>query len=369
MVKNRLAELQAASKHIKASDVEAMNKGDGEEMKPLKDKNKLSSSTENFLVNMENVISNIDEVSEALEEVKKLQKKILGASHRNQNDETRLEDLKEKNKKMSVRIRASLKEEQANVDEKLNRLSSPAKLSQKEANELKMRKTQIAGQSTRFFKIWNEYNENQVEYRQMTKNLLVRRCKIVGNTDLTNEQIENMLDEGNVNVFAGAILNDERLAKKQLTELTERHDEFLKLEASIKEVHDMFLELATLVESQGEMVDNIAYNINNAAMDVEKGRDQLKSAEQSQKSARKKKICLFGILIVVLLIILLVLLIEFDAFSSSSSSSGENTRVIVQTIYVNVTPSSPSIPPPTTEFVEKVIIDPTNTTPKSTALP
>ena len=39
-------------------------------------------------------------------------------------------------------------------------------------------------------------------------------------------------------------------AQKQLTELQDRHDEFIKLEKSIREVHDMFLEIANLVTTQ-----------------------------------------------------------------------------------------------------------------------
>ena len=39
-------------------------------------------------------------------------------------------------------------------------------------------------------------------------------------------------------------------AQKQLTELQDRHDEFIKLEKSIREVHEMFLEIANLVTTQ-----------------------------------------------------------------------------------------------------------------------
>ena len=60
-----------------------------------------------------------------------------------------------------------------------------------------------------------------------------------------------MLDEGNTAIFAKSILDEERLARQQLSELQDRHDEFIKLEASIKEVHDMFVEVAQLVADQG----------------------------------------------------------------------------------------------------------------------
>jgi t-SNARE complex subunit (syntaxin) len=40
------------------------------------------------------------------------------------------------------------------------------------------------------------------------------------------------------------------MAQQQLTELQDRHDEFIKLEKSIREVHDMFIEIANLVTTQ-----------------------------------------------------------------------------------------------------------------------
>jgi t-SNARE complex subunit (syntaxin) len=66
---------------------------------------------------------------------------------------------------------------------------------------------------------------------------------------------------------------------------------------------------------KGETVDNIYQNVQRAAGDIEKGRDELRSAEQNQRSARKKKLICGSILIVVLLIVLLVILSEFGAFS------------------------------------------------------
>ena len=39
-------------------------------------------------------------------------------------------------------------------------------------------------------------------------------------------------------------------AQQQLTELQDRHDEFIKLEKSIIEVRDMFVEIANLVTQQ-----------------------------------------------------------------------------------------------------------------------
>ena len=72
-------------------------------------------------------------------------------------------------------------------------------------------------------------------------------------------------------------------AKDQLAALENRHAEFLKLEASIKEVHSMFLDMHQLVEMQGDLVGRIEDHVNSAVVDVERGRADLGKAENFKK--------------------------------------------------------------------------------------
>ena len=57
----------------------------------------------------------------------------------------------------------------------------------------------------------------------------------------------------------------------QLTELENRHKEFLKLEQCLVEVNSLFLELCEMVAQQGDMVDSIEANVNNAKEHVSTG--------------------------------------------------------------------------------------------------
>ena len=216
------------------------------------------------------------------------------------------------------------------------------KLNPRQETDLRCRKTQVDSQSKIFFQLWNDYNASQVEFREKSKKVLVQQCKITGNTSLSNEQIEEMIDEGKTNIFSN-ILDQERLARQQLMDLQERHGEFMKLEKQIEEVRDIFMEIAALVESQGEMVDNIYENVTRAGIDVEQGKDHLKKAQDYQKSARKKKLICAGIAVIVFLIILLIILIEFGAFSSSSSPiSTTNNEPSKTTVIVIQSPPEPS---------------------------
>ena len=91
------------------------------------------------------------------------------------------------------------------------------------------------------------------------------------------------------------------------------------MERSIREVHDLFVELGALVTQQGELINNIAHNVEQASEKVEKGRKQLSDAERHQRSARRKKMICAAIIFVAVVILLLVILGELGAFSSSGS--------------------------------------------------
>ncbi len=130
--------------------------------------------------------------------------------------------------------------------------------------------------------MWAEYNNDQVEFHDRTKKLLVKRFKITG-VSLSDDEIEERIRERDTAVFARGILDQERLAKQQLTELEDRHEDFLKLERSIQEVRDMFVEVAALVQEQGEVIDRIENDVMAAQGDVEKGRQEMQSAEQKAR--------------------------------------------------------------------------------------
>ena len=171
-----------------------------------------------------------------MEEVKKLQRKILNAAHKSESEHARLNDVYATTFKLAQNIRKLIAEEQDNVDKKLNpkKTLSPLKakkLTARQQTDLRVRKTQLDGQSTRMYNIWSDYNQCQVQFREQSKKLFVRQCKVMGNTSLSNEEIEQMIDEGK-NVFATSILDQERMARQQLLDLQERHGEFMKVNKS-----------------------------------------------------------------------------------------------------------------------------------------
>ena len=63
----------------------------------------------------------------------------------------------------------------------------------------------------------------------------------------------------------------------------------LTLEASVAELHQMFLDFALLTEQQGELLDQIEFNVKNAADYVEEANVEVHEAIEHSKAARKKQ--------------------------------------------------------------------------------
>uniref|UniRef100_A0A1I8HJ20 t-SNARE coiled-coil homology domain-containing protein n=1 Tax=Macrostomum lignano TaxID=282301 RepID=A0A1I8HJ20_9PLAT len=168
--------------------------------------------------------------------------------------------------------------------------------------DVRIRKTQHSTITRKFIETMSEYNRAQLEYRGGCKARIRRQMEITGR-QTTDAELEEMIESGNLAIFTQGIMTDTQQAKQSLADIEARHEDIIKLEKSIKELHDMFLDMAMLVESQGEMVDRIEYNVQQAVDYVEAAKRDTKKAVKYQSKARKKKIILLVCLLVVLICI------------------------------------------------------------------
>lgn len=316
-VKDRLKELQENSKYYKEGDFEEV------EMKPLNPKSK--SNFNEFLQSAEEIALGLSEIEKNVGEMRTMQKRILTEPSKDERDKFNAEhsNLLDINKGLGGKVQRLIK----NEIESNNKLESKSGMNSNQLAELRLRKTQIATQANRYLEIWSEYSTLQVQFREKTKDALAKNIKITS-AHLTTEEIDERLDKGDISVFSSAIIQETAAAKEQLKAIESRHADFLKLEASIRQVHEMFLDVNNLVQMQGEMVTRIEDHVNNAVMDVEKGKENLGKAEQFKKAAMKKKVIFAVVLIVLVIVILLIILSEFGAFSG-----GGGTTVVNHYIY------------------------------------
>uniref|UniRef100_A0A1A9UFP4 t-SNARE coiled-coil homology domain-containing protein n=1 Tax=Glossina austeni TaxID=7395 RepID=A0A1A9UFP4_GLOAU len=269
MTKDRLAALHAAQSDDEESEDVAVNVDTHD------------SYMDDFFAQVEEIRGMIDKVQENVEEVKKKHSAILSAPQSDEKTKQELEDLMADIKKTANRVRGKLKGIEQNIEQEEQQNKSSA--------DLRIRKTQHSTLSRKFVEVMTEYNRTQTDYRERCKGRIQRQLEITGRAT-TNEELEDMLEQGNPAVFTQGIIMETQQAKQTLADIEARHADIMKLETSIKELHDMFMDMAMLVESQGEMIDRIEYHVEHAMDYVQTATQDTKKALKYQSKARRKKI-------------------------------------------------------------------------------
>ncbi|XP_064620414.1 syntaxin isoform X8 [Lineus longissimus] len=283
MTKDRLAALKAAqSDDDDVQDDVAVNIDSGGFM-------------DEFFEQVEEIRGMIDTIATKVDDVKKKHSAILSAPQTDEKVKSELEELMSDIKKTANKVRGKLKVIEQNIEQEEH--------SNKSSADLRIRKTQHATLSRKFVEVMNDYNACQIDYRERCKGRIQRQLEITGKTT-TNEELEDMLESGNPAIFTQGIITETQQAKQSLADIEARHADIMKLEKSIKELHDMFMDMAMLVESQGEMIDRVEYNVEQSVNYVETAVADTKKAVKYQSSARRKKIMIL-ICVVVLLVIII----------------------------------------------------------------
>ncbi|CAG2185701.1 syntaxin-like isoform X2 [Mytilus edulis] len=285
MTKDRLAALKAAQSDDDDADDVAVNVDTGGFM-------------DMFFEQVEEIRGMIDKISANVEDVKKKHSMILMAPQNDDKMKEELEELMSDIKKTANKVRGKLKVIEQNIEQEEH--------SNKSSADLRIRKTQHATLSRKFVEVMNDYNSCQIDYRERCKGRIIRQLEITGRTT-TDEQLEDMLESGNPKIFTQDIIMETQQAKQTLADIEARHNDIIKLENSIRELHDMFMDMAMLVEQQGEMIDRIEYNVEQAVDYIETAKMDTKKAVKYQSKARRKLIMIIVCVIVLLAIIALIL--------------------------------------------------------------
>ncbi|XP_043594859.1 syntaxin-1A isoform X2 [Bombus pyrosoma] len=231
-----------------------------------------------FFAEVEEIREMIDRIQTNVEDVKKKHSAILSAPQTDEKVKMELEDLMSDIKKTANKVRAKLKVIEQNIEQEEHTNKSSA--------DLRIRKTQHSTLSRKFVEVMTEYNRTQTDYRERCKGRIQRQLEITGRTT-TNEELEEMLEQGNPAVFTQGIIMETQQAKQTLADIEARHADIIKLENSIRELHDMFMDMAMLVESQGELVDRIEYLVDQTGDHVGQAWEELIKAEEYRSKARK----------------------------------------------------------------------------------
>ncbi|KAM3859533.1 syntaxin-4-like [Diretmus argenteus] len=259
---------------------------------------KEEKENEAYFRKVHDIHDGLESLKKKVSELENKQKTVLGVALPEDSMKKELQTLREEIKTMASQIQKKLKTIEPKKGEDDGKYVSI---------NVRMQRTQHGVLSKEFVELMGHCNTIQSQYRDRNVERIQRQLKITG-TNVTDDELDVMLESGQTDVFTQNILIDAKATRQALNEIESRHDEILKLERSIRDLHDMFQYLAMEVEAQGEMVNRIETNINQSTNYVEKAKLDTEKAATYQQKARKKKIWI-AICVAILLLILIITLV------------------------------------------------------------
>ena len=238
----------------------------------------------------------IKEINEKVAEVTKLQCNLFCSPFVTQTDLKNMEKLSDEILTKSVKTRKEIEALSSNNNEIL----------ENDAYQ-KVCVNQVERLSQQLREMMDTFRANQADYIDKTRARFVKEVEIVtkeGGIDM------NAVDPQTHSVFTGDIIIQMQEAKSGLQELENREKELHHLESQIYEVNKLFKEMNVLVAEQGEKLDHVESNVEEAVKHVTETNKVLKQAKVYRGKARKKKfICaaILGVIVVIGVVIIIIL--------------------------------------------------------------
>lgn len=172
-----------------------------------------------------------------------------------------------------------------------------------EKNEIRIRENLVNTLTRKFVEVMKAYQNSQQKFKTDIKKKMKRQLKIV-KPDATAEEIEAVVSTGggSSEIFQNSILkggpSESILNASQ--QVADKYQDVLTLESSMTQLHDMFVDFALLTEQQGEMLDQIEFQVKSASDFIEDANIDMVQAIDYQIAIRKKQACCLVIVLVVI---------------------------------------------------------------------
>lgn len=160
------------------------------------------------------------------------------------------------------------------------------------ASNARVRENMNTTMTKKFIDEMKIYQQAQQKYKTDIKNKVKRQVQVI-KPDATDAEVDEVMkSEGGrdalykQSILAGSV-NDQ--IKTTYAKVAGKYQDVLTLEQSVAELHQMFLDFALLTEQQGELLDQIEFNVTQATDYIEEANVETHQAIEYQKSIRKKQ--------------------------------------------------------------------------------
>ncbi|KAG0149513.1 hypothetical protein CROQUDRAFT_320983 [Cronartium quercuum f. sp. fusiforme G11] len=172
------------------------------------------------------------------------------------------------------------------------------------SGDTNVRLTQVGALKKRLMDTITKYQSVEQESRQKYKARMERQYRIV-KPDATEDEIRQAVDsDDGGQIFSQALMTSNRYgdARAAYNEVKERHEDVKRIEQTLTELMQMFNDLATMVEEQHHVVENVEATAADVDRDMEQAGVHITKAKKSAAAARKKRWICFWIFVLLLLI-------------------------------------------------------------------
>jgi len=121
------------------------------------------------------------------------------------------------------------------------------------------------------------------------------------------ETIDTIIETGSSETFLQKAIQEQGRGQvlETIKEIQERHDAVKDIERNLLELHQIFMDMATLVDVQGEQLNDIEQQVGRASSFIMRGTQQLQVAKNTQRSSRKW--CCIGIILLIILLLIIAI--------------------------------------------------------------
>lgn len=251
----------------------------GEDVSLLK--HKQWEDMETFYQLVQETKNQTDEMVICMRKVRELHNKILNEPGVHQKYTDELNRNVEKFVSLSRMVSDTTKRIKDENDSKHLKISF-ANLRIRKNNEMTLRR--------RLLQVTGDFHAEQIEYKEKCRDRINSYLTISG-LHMPEEEVDQAIESGKL-FNTVVIMMAEREKKLLFEDVKSRHEDIVRLEKSIRELHDMFQDLTMLVENQGEMVNHIETNVDQATEHAENALRSVKVAEENKKRNIKLRIAL-----------------------------------------------------------------------------
>lgn len=257
---------------------------------------------DHFFREVDNIKADIEAVSQGAKTIDQINEEAMRATTTAEENKLskRLKPLIDSTNNRARRTKTLL----SLLKEESEKLEKEEKLN---ASDLRVRKNMTTTLTRKFVDEMKVYQQAQQQYKTDIKLKVKRQVQVV-KPDCTDEDVERVMKtEGGKDalykekILAGGV-NDQ--IKTTYAKVAGKYQDVLTLEQSVAELHQMFLDFALLTEQQGELLDQIEFQVTQANDYVEEGNVDLVEAIVYQKAIRKKQCMIIGIVVVAVVVLL-----------------------------------------------------------------